>query len=96
LGFAEQLQQKAATSGFFAFPPIIDVKIDQPQSEVVFDRDKVAELGLDLALGGQDRFGRHGRKLRQPLQPGGPQLQGHPAGQARPIGSTPISSRRST
>ena len=30
LGFAEKLQGKAATSGIFAFPPIIDVKIDQP------------------------------------------------------------------
>ncbi len=31
LGFAKQLQQKAATSGMFAFPPQIDVKIDQPR-----------------------------------------------------------------
>jgi multidrug efflux pump len=54
LGFAQQLQQKAATSGLFAFPPLIDVKIDQPQSEVVFDRDKVATLGLDLRSVGQD------------------------------------------
>ena len=28
----QQLQQKAATSGMFAFPPLIDVKIDQPES----------------------------------------------------------------
>src|SRR5437588_702222 len=34
LGFAQQLQQKAAESGMFAFPPIIDTKIDQPQSEI--------------------------------------------------------------
>jgi hypothetical protein len=32
----------------FAFPPIIDVKIDQPQAEIVIDRDKVADLGLNL------------------------------------------------
>jgi multidrug efflux pump len=38
----------------FAFPPLIDVKIDQPSSEIVIDRDKVAELGLDLQTVGQD------------------------------------------
>ncbi|MFL5378340.1 MAG: efflux RND transporter permease subunit [Myxococcales bacterium] len=54
LGFAQQIQQKAATSGFFAFPPIIDTKIDQPQSEIELDRDKVAELGLSLSGVGQD------------------------------------------
>jgi multidrug efflux pump len=32
----------------FAFPPIIDVKIDQPQSELVIDRDRTADLGLNL------------------------------------------------
>jgi multidrug efflux pump len=41
-------------SGMFAFPPLIDVKIDQPSSEIVLDRDKVAELGLDLRTIGQD------------------------------------------
>jgi multidrug efflux pump len=54
LGFAQQLQQKAAESGMFAFPPIIDTKIDQPQSEIELDRDKVAELGLNLQTVGQD------------------------------------------
>ena len=54
LTFAQQLQQKAAQSGLFAFPPLIDVKYDQPQSEVVLDRDKVAELGLNLQSVGQD------------------------------------------
>ncbi|HKC58452.1 MAG TPA: efflux RND transporter permease subunit [Myxococcales bacterium] len=54
LGFAQQIQQKAAESGMFAFPPIIDTKIDQPQSEIEVDRDKVAELGLNLQTVGQD------------------------------------------
>jgi multidrug efflux pump len=54
LGFAQQLQQKATASGLFAFPPLIDVKIDQPESEIVIDRDKVAELGLNLQAVGQD------------------------------------------
>ena len=54
LGFAQQLQQKAAQSGMFAFPPLLDVKIDQPQTEIELDRDKVAELGLNLQTVGQD------------------------------------------
>jgi multidrug efflux pump len=54
LGFAQQLQAKAAASGIFAFPPLIDVKLDQPQSELVIDRDKVAALGLSLQSVGQD------------------------------------------
>ncbi|MCP3140499.1 efflux RND transporter permease subunit [Pyxidicoccus xibeiensis] len=54
LGFAQQLQEKAAQSGMFAFPPLIDVKIDQPQSEVEIDREKVAQLGLNLGTVGQD------------------------------------------
>ncbi|AMV70833.1 efflux RND transporter permease subunit [Desulfuromonas carbonis] len=54
LDFARQLQQKATQSGLFAFPPLIDVKIDQPQAEFVIDRDKVADLGLDLGQVGAD------------------------------------------
>jgi len=49
LEFARKLQMKAAQSGMFAFPPLIDVKIDQPQTEFIIDRDKVAALGLNLA-----------------------------------------------
>jgi multidrug efflux pump len=54
LGFATTLQQKAAASGMFAFPPLIDVKVDQPESEIEIDRDKVAELGLNLQSVAQD------------------------------------------
>jgi multidrug efflux pump len=54
LDFARKIQEKAAQSGMFAFPPLIDTKIDQPQSEIVIDRDKVAELGLNLQTVGQD------------------------------------------
>ena len=54
LQFAQQIQLKAIQSGLFAFPPIIDVKIDQPQSEIVIDRDKVADLGLNLQQVGTD------------------------------------------
>ena len=49
LEFANRLQRQAMQSGMFAFPPLIDVKVDQPQSEFVIDRDKVASLGLNLA-----------------------------------------------
>jgi multidrug efflux pump len=52
--FAQKLQQKAATNGMFAFPPIIDTKLDQPEVELVMDRDKVASLGLDMATVGSD------------------------------------------
>ena len=44
LAIAQQIQLKAISSGLFAFPPLIDVKFDQPQSEVVIDRDKVCLL----------------------------------------------------
>jgi multidrug efflux pump len=54
LQFAQQIQDKARQSGMFAFPPLIDVKIDQPQSEFVIDRDMVADLGLDLERVGAD------------------------------------------
>ncbi len=54
LEFAKELQMKAMTSGKFAFPPLIDMKIDQPQSELVIDRDRVADLGLNLQQVGAD------------------------------------------
>jgi len=54
LSFAKQIQLKAMQSGLFAFPPIIDIKIDQPQAELVIDRDRVADLGLNLEQVGVD------------------------------------------
>ena len=54
LKYAEQLQQMAATNGMFAFPPIIDTKIDQPEVVLVIDRDKAAAMGLDMATIGAD------------------------------------------
>ena len=54
LDFARQIQLKAMQSGLFAFPPIIDIKIDQPQSEIVIDRDLTADLGLNLQQVGAD------------------------------------------
>jgi multidrug efflux pump len=60
LEFARQIQMKAMQSGMFAFPPIIDAKIDQPQTEFVIDRDKVASLGLNLEQVGADLGGMVG------------------------------------
>ena len=54
LELAQQIQMRATKSGLFAFPPLIDLKFDQPQSEVVIDRDKVAALGLNLSQVGAD------------------------------------------
>jgi multidrug efflux pump len=51
--FADQLVQKAYASGLFMFADA-DVKFDQPQTEVVFDRDKVRSLGVDLSETGAD------------------------------------------
>jgi multidrug efflux pump len=52
-GFADQLLQRAMTSGLFMFADT-DVKFDQPQAEVVFDRDKLRSQGVDLAQAGRD------------------------------------------
>lgn len=51
--FAQQLVQKAFTSGQFMFADT-DLKFDQPQTRVVFDRDKVRAQGVDLAQAGRD------------------------------------------
>ena len=53
LTFAKQVQAKAMASKMFAFT-LLDLKYDQPQAEIVFDRDKVASLGLNLAQVGAD------------------------------------------
>ena len=75
LRFAEELQRRAAASGLFAFPPVLDTKLDQPEVELVLDRDKVAAMGLSLASVGADlttllggnyvnRFSLQGRSYR--------------------------------
>jgi len=51
--FATQLVQKAFASGMFIFADA-DVKFDQPQTEVVFDRDKLRSQGVDLSQAGRD------------------------------------------
>ena len=55
LGFAQEIANRAmAKEGMFFFPPVVDTKIDLPQSELVIDRDKVAALGLNLQQVGAD------------------------------------------
>src|SRR5262249_6037497 len=44
---------KAFASGMFIFADS-DLKFDQPQAEVVFDRDKVRAQGVDLSQAGRD------------------------------------------
>jgi multidrug efflux pump len=51
--FAKKLVGKAFASGLFIFADA-DLKFDQPQAEVVFDRDKVRSLGVDLSQAGRD------------------------------------------
>jgi multidrug efflux pump len=51
--FAKQLVQKAMGSGMFIFADA-DLKFDQPQAEVVFDRDKLRSQGVDLSQAGRD------------------------------------------
>ena len=51
--FAKQLVGKAFASGLFMYADS-DLKFDQPQAEVVFDRDKLRSQGVDLSQAGQD------------------------------------------
>jgi multidrug efflux pump len=51
--FANQLVPKAFASGLFIFADA-DMKFDQPQAEVLFDRDKLRSQGVDLSQAGLD------------------------------------------
>src|SRR5437870_4982096 len=51
--FANQLVQKAFKSGLFMFADA-DLKFDQPQAEVVFNRDQVRSQGVEMSQAGQD------------------------------------------
>src|SRR6476661_1964493 len=50
---ADQLVQKAFKSGMFIFADS-DLKFDQPQAEVVFDRDKLRSQGVELSQASRD------------------------------------------
>ncbi len=51
--FANQLVGKAFASGKFMFADT-DLKFDQPQARVVFDRDKLRSQGVDMSQAGRD------------------------------------------
>ena len=53
LEFAKTIATRAMEKHILVFSDI-DLKFDQPQSEIVFDRDKVASLGLNLQQVGAD------------------------------------------
>ena len=50
---ANQLVMKAYQSGLFMYADA-DLKYDQPQTEVMFDRDKVRSQGVDMSQAGRD------------------------------------------
>ncbi len=52
--YAQKLQQVFTQSGKFFFPPLLDMKIDQPEYQLNIDREKVADLGLDMRTVTQD------------------------------------------
>ena len=53
VAIANQLVAKAFKSGMFIYADS-DLKYDQPQAEVVFDRDKLRSQGVDLSQAGKD------------------------------------------
>jgi multidrug efflux pump len=53
VAIANQLVMKAFKSGMFIYADS-DLKYDQPQAEVVFDRDKLRSQGVDLSQAGKD------------------------------------------
>ena len=81
LEYAKQLQAKLMASQLSPFS-LLDLKYDQPQATVVFDRDKVASLGLNLSQVGADLSTMLGGKLRQPLHDGRALVQGDSGGDA--------------
>jgi multidrug efflux pump len=52
--YADQLVMAAMASHQFAFPPIVDVRIDQANTELVIDRSKAASMGLTMEQLGAD------------------------------------------
>ncbi len=51
--YANQLVMKAFSSGMFMYADT-DLKFDQPQAKVIFDRDKLRSQGVDMAQAGRD------------------------------------------
>lgn len=51
--YARQLADAAAKSGLFMYADT-NLKIDRPQTRIVFDRDKLAAMGIDMQTAGRD------------------------------------------
>jgi multidrug efflux pump len=52
--YAKQLVDAAVKSGQFAFPPFMDVKLDEQKIDIDLDREKIASMGLTLQQVGAD------------------------------------------
>jgi multidrug efflux pump len=52
--YADELVKAAMASQQFAFPPIVDVRIDQANAEIVIDRGKAASMGVTMEQLGSD------------------------------------------
>ena len=95
---AQQLLGAAWESGLFAFADI-DMKYDRPQTDIAIDREKAANLGIDMQqLGGElavmlggayvNRFSIQGRSYKVI-----PQVQRRYRQNPQQIGSFPIATR---
>jgi multidrug efflux pump len=95
---AQQLVVAAYESGYFAYADI-DIKYDRPQTDVVIDRQKAANLGIDMQqvgrelgvmLGGSyvNRFSIQGRSYKVI-----PQVQRRYRQNVQQVGSFPIATR---
>jgi multidrug efflux pump len=52
--YAQELVVQAMASQQFAFPPIVDVRIDQANAQIVIDRGKAASMGITMEQLGSD------------------------------------------
>ena len=93
--FAEQLVPKAFASGLFIFADA-DLKFDQPQAEVVFDRDKLRSQGVSLSQAGLDLSTLLGGDYVNRFSIQGRSYKVIPQVEARGAADRRISCRRST
>ena len=54
LRYTAQISEAAAASGQLAFPPISDVRIDEPRTDIVLDRDELSAMGVSMEQVGAD------------------------------------------
>ncbi len=83
-----KLKDAARKSGLFIVSDS-DLDFNQPVVRIKVDRSKASDLGLTMAEHRQYAGDDARRKLREPLQPRGTLIPGHPAGAARRAGCRP-------